>query len=330
MNKFTTVVAVFCLSISNYAQVKEPSFKDNAEKILKAEFPSFRMLNVEYMQMGNSSFNSQLLGEDFQKGNLENQKSISVGVNLPVYRKKKLTITTSLNYKFNEFKFNNLENISTTQNFQQNEIVNFQNFSTALSATYFSSLFAKPIIYNSSIIVDGNDQGIQRLKGMLGASLILKKTERTTITIGAVAFIDPTSQFPFFPTFTYNHKLKNSAWDIDFILPQRILLRRYLHKNGRISIGSMLNSNSFYVNIDNPNFPTVSQYSQLEINSGVIYEHKASNNFIITFKGGISNFVSSRLTEKGQPNKDYFYKNDQSSKGYFNVGISYNPAFKKQ
>lgn len=330
MTKFIKTITLFLISISINAQVNDSIFKEKAEKRLKAEFPSFRMINLEYMQTGKSEFNSQLFDQDFQKGTLNNIKTVNLGVNLPIYIKNKLTITSSLSYKFNEFEFSDIQNVATIPTFQQNDLITFHNFSTALSATYFSTLFKKPIIYNTSIIADGNQEGFERLKGLIGFSFILKRTARVTMTLGAIVFVDPTAQIPFFPTFTYNYKFKNSAWDFDFILPQRILFRRPIANKGRISVGSMLNSNGFYVNIDNPNFPAVAEYSQLEINSGLIYEHQLSKNFIATFKGGVSNFVSSRLTEKAKPNSEYFYKNEQSAKGYFNVGISFNPTLKKK
>ncbi len=330
MIKFIITITVFFLSIALNAQEKDSIFKSEAEKGLKAEFPSFRMFNIEYNHVGKTDFKSELFGEDFQKGTLKNQKTVNVGFNMPVYKKKKLTVTTSLIYKFNELEFDNLENVATSTSFDQNNLITFHNFSTAVSATYFSSLFKKSIIYNTSIIADGNQEGFERLKAMFGFSFIMKRTARTTITLGAIAFIDPTSQIPFFPTFTYNHKFKNDTWDFDFILPQRILLRKYINKNSRLSVGSMLVSNGFYVNIDNPSFPAVAEYSQLDINTGLIYEYKINDNFITTIKGGMSSFISSRLTEKAQPNNDYFYKNEQDNRGYFNVGISYNPSPKKK
>ena len=329
MTKFIYTITLISFSMLINAQVKDSIFKSQAEKELKAEFPSFRMFNVEYNHVGRTDFTSQLYDQDFQKGELKNQKAVTLSVNLPVYRKNKLTVTSSLIYKFNEFEFSSLENIATGSSFNQNNLVTFHNFSTAVSATYFSSLFHKPIIYNTSIIADGNQEGFERIKGFVGFSFIMKRTARTTITLGAIAFIDPTAQIPFFPTFTYNHKFQNETWDFDFIMPQRILLRKYISNNSRLSVGSILSSNGFYVNINNPNFPAVAEYSQLDINTGLIYEYQINSNFTTTLKGGISSFVSTRLTEKAQPNKDYFYSNQQNNRGYFNVGISYNPAKNK-
>jgi len=311
------------------AQEKDSEFKEEAIKNIKAEFPRARVLNFDYGQSFKRDFTSELFDEKFQEGEIKNQKTFNASANIPLYRTQKWSLTGSLNYTFNEFEFDNLENISNITVFEQNGIVDFHNFSTALSSTYFSSLFKKPVIYNASVIVDGNEEGIERVKGLVGASLIMKRTERTTITLGAILFIDPTSQIPFFPTFSLTHQFKNSPWELDFILPQRLLIRRIIGKNGRLSIGSTLGSTGFYVNVDAPNFADVYEYSQLEINSGLIYEHKIAHNMVLTAKGGVTNFIGNRLTEKGEPSKDHIYKNEQDPTGYFNLGFSFDPFLKK-
>jgi hypothetical protein len=113
-------------------------------------------------------------------------------------------------------------------------------------------------------------------------------------------------------------------------MPQRLLFRRPVGENGRLSLGSSFGSTGFYVNVDNPGFADVFEYSQLEIKSGIIYEHRISDYLIGTFQGGLQNFISNRLTEKGEPTKDFIYKNEQDATGYFQVGISIDPFAKKK
>ncbi|WP_452223817.1 hypothetical protein [Lacinutrix chionoecetis] len=324
MNKTLIIIAIICSSTFMKAQSPSDSLKKKATMDIKEKFPRARALNFEYSQSLSRDFDSQLFEQDFQKGDIKTQHTFNASANIPLYKTRKWSLTGSLNYQFNEFEFDNIETTDITV-FEQNGIVNFHNFSTAFSSTYFSTLFNKPVIYNASIIADGNDKGVERLKGLIGASFILKRTARTTITLGAIVFIDPTSQIPFFPTFSYNHRFKNSKWEIDFILPQRLLLRRFIGKNGRFSIGSSFGSTGFYVNVDNPNFAETFEYSQLEIKSGIIYEHRINDFLIGTFQGGIENFVSNRLTEKGEPTQDFIYENNQDATGYFKVGISIDP-----
>jgi hypothetical protein len=330
MLRFIILICLLCLPFILNAQDETP-FKKEADSIIRAEFPRTRLFNIDYNQSLSRDFESKLFGEDFQKGTIDNQKTVNMSANIPFIKTRKWSLTGSASYKYVEFEFGEIENMSTaTPLFEQNSIENFHNFSTALSSTYFSMLFKKPVIYNASLIVDGNDKGLERVKGMLGASFILKRSATTTITLGAIVFIDPTAQIPFFPTFTYNYKFKKSTWEFDFILPQRILFRRPISTKGRLSIGTEFGGNGFYVNVDQANFPDVFEYSQLEINSGFTYEHKLSNSVFATVKAGVTNFISNRLTEKGEPSNDYIYENDQDMTGYFNVGISFNPFKKKQ
>jgi len=328
MNRHQYSIAFFIILFSNqliFSQEKDSGIIEETTKQIKAEFPRTRILNFEYGQSLSRDFDSELFGEEFQEGEIKNQKTFNASLNLPFYYTEKLVLTASANYSFNEFEFDGLQNTSETVIFEQDGIVGFHNFSGSVSGTYFSQLFGKPVIYNASVIVDGNDQGFERLKGLVGASLIMKRTERTTITLGAIAFVDPTSQIPFFPTFTYKHNFKNSLWEFDFILPQRLLFRRYIGENSRLSIGSTFGGKGFYVNVNAPDFPDVFEYSQLEINSGLIYEYRLSDYIITTVKGGLTNFISNRLTEKGEPTEDFIYENDQNATGYFNVGFSIDP-----
>lgn len=337
MNKPNTLILLLLLLIvlPVFAQTKEinqqaqDSSKQKTILSIKEKFPRSRFLNFEYGQSLSRDFNSELFDQEFQEGEIKAQHTFKASANIPIYKTRKWGLTGSVNYEFNELEFNDIDTSPITV-FEQNGIVNFHNFSAAISSTYFSTLFKKPVIYNASLIADGNDKGIERIKGLVGLSFILKRTQRTTITLGAIVFVDPTSQLPFFPTFSYNHKFKNSKWEVDFILPQRLLFRRFVGENGRFSMGSSFGATGFYVNVDNPNFAETFEYSQLEIRSGIIYEHRFSDYLVGTFQGGIQNFISNRLTEKGEPTGDFIYKNNQDATGYFQVGVSVDPFAKKK
>lgn len=330
MIKLAILIVLFIISMFGFSQQTTDSLQQQAVISIKEKFPRARILNFEYGQSLNRNFSSKLFDEAFQEGDIKTQRNFMASANVPIYKTRKWSLTASANYRFNEFEFDNLANTSVTTVFEQNGIVDFHNFSTALSSTYFSSLFSKPVIYNVSVIADGNGEGFERIKGLVGLSFIMKRTERTMITLGAIIFIDPTAQIPFFPTFTYNHWFKNSKWELDFIMPQRILFRRFVGENGRFSVGSTFGSTGFYVNVDNPGFADVFEYSQLEIKSGITYEHRFSDFLIGTFQGGLQNFISNRLTEKGKPTQDFIYKNKQDATGYFQVGISIDPFVKRK
>lgn len=187
-----------------------------------------------------------------------------------------------------------------------------------------SSLFKKPIIYNATVSVDGNEDSFQRLKGFASAIIVLKRTPSTTITVGALALLDPSSIVPMTPLFTLNHKFKDSKWDFDFILPQRLLFRRELMENGRISLGTELNSESFYLNLKTSNLNGVYELNQLELKSGITYEYCFTPKIIAFAKVGFNNVLSTRITEKGERTNKYVYDHTEDTQGYVRVGVSYN------
>ena len=322
---------IFSANSQNKKLIKQDSSKQKTILSIKEKFPRSRILNFEYGQSLTRNYNAELLNQDFHGGKVKAQHTFNASANIPLAKTRKWSLTGSMNYQFNEF---DIETESSSNfsfaTYSENNVKKFHNFSSSLSSTYFSMLFKKPVIYNASLIIDGNDKGFERLKGLIGLSFIMKRTARTTITLGAISFIDPTSQIPFFPTFSFNHKFKNSKWEVDFIMPQRLLFRSFVGENGRFSIGSSFGTSGFYVNINEPNFAEMYEYSQLEIKSGIMYEYRISNYLIGTFQAGLQNFISNRLTEKGEPTKDYIYKNNQDATGYFQFGISIDPFVKRK
>ncbi|MGB1308596.1 MAG: hypothetical protein ACPG6B_06780 [Oceanihabitans sp.] len=330
---YKTLLLLMLATFSSIAQVKEAnqnktdSLQQKTILSLKEKFPATRILNLEYGQSLSRKYTDKLFKQKYSFGEIKSQETFTVTANIPLFKKRKWLVTGSVNYQFNAFE---LQQTNAITNNTVSKTLDFHYVSSALSTTYFSALFKKPIIYNASFIVDGNDKKMERIKGLLGFSFILKRTANTTISLGAIVFIDPTSQIPFFPTFSYNHKFKNSSWEIDFILPQRLLLRRFIGENGRFSMGTNFGATGFYAKINALNFADTYQYSQLELKTGILYEHRINNFIIGSIQGGLQNFLSNRLTEKGKPNKDYTYENKQDATGYFKVGFSIDPFAKKK
>jgi len=295
-----------------------------SEERIKEKFPGTRLLNFEYGQSLDRQFESELFGERFQEGEVRFQQNFQATANLPLYASQRLYLMGSFNYRYTAFELDNMV-VDGVEDDNQNGGIKFHYFSTTLRSMLYGSLFNRPVIYNASLLIDGNENGFERMKGMLGLSFVIKQTKRVTMTLGAVVFVDPTSQIPFFPAFSYNYHFRNPAWELDFVLPQRLLLRRYIGENDCLSVGSTFGSTGFYVNMGHPDFATVYEYGQLEIRSGITYEHRFNDYLIGTFKGGVQHFIGNRLTEKGEPTGDFIYKNEQRPTGYFQIGISIDP-----
>ncbi|OXA70464.1 hypothetical protein B0A67_15725 [Flavobacterium aquidurense] len=296
-----------------------------AGRAITDKFPLTRTFDVQYESMGTSDYDTKVMGEDFEKATVKSHSRLKIATNIPLYKSEsqRFFLTNTLRYKYENYHFgevyNYLSSASTTRADQ-----NYHYLAESVSATYFFSLFRKPIIYNASITVDGNDKNIQRVKGLITATMVLKKTENTTMTIGGVAMLDPSSIIPFTPIFTYEHKFERSPWKIDIILPQRIKMQRQLFENGRLSFGTELNSENFYITFDNQKLNGVYELNQLELKTGIMYEYNFAKNFVATLKGGLNNIITSRITQKGEKTNNYIIENKQDAQLYFNAGLSYN------
>tara|TARA_R110002126_G_scaffold290897_3_gene449398 strand:+ start:10722 stop:11711 length:990 start_codon:yes stop_codon:yes gene_type:complete len=329
MKRIFSIILLVLVSNYTIAQQPQDSLRQKAVQSIKEKFPETRRFNFEYNQSFDRRFSSKLFDQDFQEGDIKSQRNFMAAANIPVYKTQKWNFTASLFYQFSEFEFKNIESSPEMPFFERNGTINFHNISVALNATYFSMLFNKPVIFNASISADANEENFGRFRGLLGFTFILKQTERTTITLGAMGFLDPSSQIPFIPTFSYNYRFKNSKWEVDFIFPQRLLFRRPIGENGRLSLGSTVGLTEFYLDKNNQAYGSAFAYSQIELKTGIIYEHRFNDYLIGTFQGGLQNFVSNQATKKGEPAKDFIYENEQEGAGYFQIGISIDPFAKK-
>ena len=171
--------------------------------------------------------------------------------------------------------------------------------------------------------MDGSDKHFERLKGLLTGVIVLKANQKTKMAVGLAVNIDPSTQLPAIPIFTYERKFNNGLI-ADITLPKSAYLRKYLFSNtGRASIGVELDRTSFYLyNIDGTSQKY--EYRQTDINPGVIYEH-AIGNFVITGKTGFKMTQASRIFRKQDSFKDAVFEAKPDPSFYFNIGVSFNP-----
>ncbi|KGO94938.1 DUF6268 family outer membrane beta-barrel protein [Flavobacterium subsaxonicum] len=307
------------------SQENEPESKKAGESITD-KFPTTRVFDVQYEQLGSANYDTEVFGDDVEKATVKSHSRLKIAANIPLYRAKsqRFFITNSLRYKREGYDFGNVYNVTANANYSRPN-QEFHYLGETVSATYFSQLFKKPVIYNASVTVDGNEKAPQRVKGLFSATLVLKRTASTTMTLGAVALLDPSSIIPFAPVFTYEHQFKDSPWKLDIIIPQRILIKRKLLENGRLSLGTELNSENFYIDFDTKNLNGMYELNQLELKSGLTYEYSFFKNFIGTLKTGVDTVITSRVTERGKKTSKYVIESKQDAQFYFNLGVSYNP-----
>ena len=311
LNKIIVPLAI--LPLNKIIAQKKDSIPQKVVAFVTDKFPQTRDLNVEFTQLTPYKFSPELYDADLPENKIKNYQQVKANANVYFIKNRKWMLSTSLNYRFTHLES---ENEMPLFNNEQN----FHYHSEALSLTRFSKLFNKIAVYSATASVDGSEQHFERIRGMLTASLVLKATADTKMTVGLAVIIDPSSQVPAMPIFTYEHRF-NNGWVADIILPKKVVMRKDVFKNGRLSLGTEMDGTNFYLYPDGKRY----EFRQLEINSGAMYEHKLGNNLIGTLKAGLRATPSSRIFAKEDSFKDYIFDMNAKPSFYFNVGISYNP-----
>ena len=311
LNKIIVPLAI--LPLNKIIAQKKDSIPQKVVAFVTDKFPQSRDLNVEFTQLTPYKFSPELYDADLPENKIKNYQQVKANANVYFIKNRKWMLSTSLNYRFTHLES---ENEMPLFNNEQN----FHYHSEALSLTRFSKLFNKIAIYSATASVDGSEQHFERIRGMLTASLVLKATADTKMTVGIAVIIDPSSQVPAMPIFTYEHRF-NNGWVADVILPKKMVMRKDVFKNGRLSLGTEMDGTNFYLYPDGKRY----EFRQLEINSGAMYEHKLGNNLIGTLKAGLRATPSSRIFAKEDSFNDYIFDMNAKPSFYFNVGISYNP-----
>ncbi|KPH14859.1 DUF6268 family outer membrane beta-barrel protein [Chryseobacterium sp. ERMR1:04] len=299
-----------------FAQKKD-SIPNKLIAFVTDKFPQARDLNIEYTQLTPYNYSSAFQGADLPDNKVKNFSQVNANANIYFIKNRKWMLSTALNYRYTSIETENATSLFSNESSNK---ADFHYHSEALNFTYFSKLFNKTAIYSATASVDGSDQHFERLRGMLTGNIILKATPTTRMTLGLAVMIDPSTQVPVLPIFTYEHKFSN-GWVADVILPQKLLIRKDVFSNGRISLGSEMNNTSFYLYQADKTY----EFRQLNINSGIIYEHNLGSNFIGTLKTGVRATPNSRIFDKEESFKDYIFEAKPKPSFYFNVGVSYNP-----
>jgi hypothetical protein len=328
IKKVAVLIGILIESISCFAQIPDSTSRNKQDslnfpkrvvRLVNDNFAVTRPFNVDFSSTAPYNFQSKRGADLIPNGRVIRFQQTRVSANITFLKRKTWILGTTIGYRLTssktEFDQNGVENITVATDLHYL-------FST-LNLTYFSSLFGKRMIYNTSALVDGSEKHLERLKGIITATMVLKANQRTKMTAGILVNIDPSSQSPFIPTFSYEHKFSD-GFIADIVLPRSINLKRFIGNSGRISLGTQLDQTSFYLyNLDGTSQKY--EYRQLDINSGLTYEHALGKYFMITGKSGVKITPTGKIFKKEESFADPVYRTSPDPAFYFNVGISFNP-----
>jgi len=288
------------------------------------KFPITRTFNIEYTGSGAYNFTSELNGVAAPAGRITNWTQLRASVNLNFIQTKKWILGSTFTYRRSSITATLDEPISGVNSSIKDDL---QYHSSSLNLTRITKLFGKTAIVTGNIIIDGSEKKFERTKGLIATTLILKANVKTRLGVGFLLSFDPSAQVPIIPILTFEHRFNNQLL-ADITIPRYIYLRKNIMKNGRVSFGTELDRTGFYL-YNRDNSGDTFEYNQIDLNSGLSYEHLVFNYFIVTLKGGIRASLSPRLFDRDQSYHDPIFKTKPDPTGYFNVGVSFNPFVKR-
>lgn len=319
------VLSVDCLSQSTDSIPKVKKDTLNLPKRLVAvvadNFAVTRPLNFEFSNTAPYSYTSEQGNDKLPDSKVRKFQQIKMSANFNFIKRKSWLLGATAGYKGTSVE-TEIVHPGTTENTIFKD--DFHYLFSAVSFTYFSTLFKKRTFYSSTIMVDGSDKYVERVKGIFLATMLLKANQKTRMTVGFMVNIDPAAQIPAIPTFSYEHKFDNGLI-ADIVLPRSMYLRKFVFKrNGRLSVGMELDQTNFYMyNLDGTRQKY--EYRQLDINPGMVYEHAIGKYLMLTAKSGMKLSPNGRIFKKESSFGDPVYEIKPDPSFYFNVGVSFNP-----
>lgn len=308
---------VICCVKNSVGQTRD-SIPPKALAYVTDKFPATRILNIEYSQVAPYRFQPRLYGSTLPDQKMQDFQQWRLNVNLPFFRTTRWIAGVAGTYR-------NLE-MGTQQPVISGVPMryDFQYHTESVYVTYFSKLFGKTAMYTALFAADGSQHRFERLRGNLTGTLVLNANAQTKMLLGLAVFADPSTRIPAIPIFSYEHRF-SGGWITEITLPKKVLLKKDLFENGRLSLGSEMDNTNFYYYAAGKTY----EYRQLEINSGLVYEHYFGA-LIATVKTGLRSVPNGRLFEKSDNPNDYVFQAKPQGALYVNLGISFNPFQKKQ
>jgi hypothetical protein len=323
MKLILTLMLIICVSTA-FAQTIDTITRVKSDQLAE-KFPTKRNFEIRYEQFAPGNYAPEFNDVQQGTGRFTSHYRFKGAITVPIYTSKQWLINTSARYKYEVFEFGDFVSTGNVASpITREDKEEYHLFTGALSVTRFGYLFGKRMVYNGILLADASDQDFGRVKGNLSATMILKRTKNTSIALGVAGVFDPSAPIPILPVFSYQHDFKND-WSLDLFMPQRILVRKGVFKNGRISLGTEMESELLYIRENDQKNSTIYDYRQMELKSGLTYEHNLGHSIIATFKGGFTNYINARGVIKGKTSDDFEFKTHPDATGYFSVGISFHP-----
>lgn len=318
MRKFVVIRRVLLGISTSLSFISHAQTRDTIQSPKLQNYPLERPFILQYDRMNNAEYtNRDRDGQILHEGKAQVTRFKAFGA-FKVYQKKKFTLSASALYShenITNYEYKDAENKLSKSTFNVDDV------DLAVNGTYMSTLWNIPIIYSGSVIMSSpNLIDVKRVSAIASSSLIFVKGPQTRYTLGLVLLLDPSVVTPVLPIVTYWHRFNNPLWEVDVVLPQKVIVRRADFLEGWLTIGSELYGNGFFASAST-GLPSNYEYRFADIYSGIGYE-RLIGKFLIGARTGFRSTLQGRMLKVYNRNSDYLFETKTNTVPYFNLNVA--------
>lgn len=341
MNRTISVLCLLCScrfpakAQGDYNSAKQKivdSIKRSYVLTLSVKSPLLRQGYISTDIIGSGTVNFKMNDQQLFKGKMRSFHT-NANITLPVVAWKNKSLNVSIGQSL---QYTGIDNITSYNSRLAANSYSFNRNTIALSVSCggTDSLLGRPVIYTGSITMLSDNLIIMRKISATGLLLFpLKRTATSSLSIGGILIVDPTSKVPFVPFVSYWKKLEFQDLELFIDLPKRAVIRKQLNAKFSSNIGVDLTPQTSFFDFDAPGeVPSKVIYNTVGLKTGIGVEYRLSKYVILGFNGGMYSTISSKMFNQDKWFGNAFITSTTATAPYCNVSLFLlpliNPLFK--
>ena len=319
---------LFFLPLCLWAQNPEDSLASESRAFAAKNISRYRTLNISYETKWAHDYTFALDGNEVEKGRKKDLHTLRFSTMIPVLKLRRMSLYA--NFRGAHYLFDHYGEGDFSSQIFSNDHYNY--YYGGFNGSYYMNLFNRPLIISAEVAIDGWDKGWGILQGRFSAVMMVKNKARTKFSAG-LAGMTLFSSIPVMPVFTFWHQFNNPNLSVDIILPSQMYLR-YQMSNQRISVGSSMSADGYYLRSSICGSQTTYYYSDAMLKPEIHYEYIINRHFYLSAHAGLAMVMKGGLYTKsrkgvrvkngdGKSETEPVVKQSHSPVPFFNVGVSY-------
>ena len=279
-----------------------------------AKFPVNIRLAQEIVTAGGYTMEDD--GAQLADGDRSEALRTTLNISMPVYKGKASYVNFGGFYNFHNVQF------SPPKSGDAYEIdMGRENDTWGLQGIYMygGKLWNRKFTGLANLRGEFSESGLERVTMFAVGMLQLKRTERSSLGVGAVLLLNTSSPWPLFPFVTYRCKF-SEKWSLDLMLPQ-LYVNNHLSAKDKLSAGFSISGEHFYISPGRADLPATCMYSRSNLRPEIVYEHRMTPLTKLFLKGGSTICINSRLYSSSGNSR--YMDISQKPSFFMQVGVSY-------